>query len=469
MIFQIESKERELFEVVASCAKRMGVPAYLVGGYVRDRVLGRESKDVDVVCVGDGIALAEAVAQQLFPSPKVVVYGRFGTAMFRHHDFIMEFVGARKESYSLDSRKPEVKSGSLEDDQRRRDFTINAMAISLDESDFGTLIDPFGGLVHLEQRIIKTPLDPNQTFSDDPLRMMRAVRFSTQLEFNIEKGTYDALKFNKSRIHIISKERITTELEKIISSPVPSIGLKQLFDTGILALIFPEMAELQGIEIRDGKAHKDNFYHTLEVLDNLSRMTDNIWLRWSAILHDIAKPPTKRFDPIVGWTFHGHEVLGAAMVPRIFGKLRLPLDSKMKYVQKLVRLHLRPISLTKEEITDSAIRRLIVEAGEDLDDLMMLAKADVTSKNREKVVRIRENYELVRLKIQEVEERDRLRNWQPPIDGELIMKTFNLKPGGEVGKIKIAVREAILDGEIPNDYESAFNFMIKEGKRLGLI
>lgn len=468
MVFNIQAEVRSIFQIISETAAELGYPTYVVGGYVRDRLLNRPCNDIDIVCVGSGIRLAENVASKLRPIPRVTVYSRFGTAMLKHKDLEIEFVGARKESYRHDSRKPTVEDGSLEDDQNRRDFTINALAVSLCERDFGMIVDPFGGLEHLEQKIIKTPLEPGRTFSDDPLRMMRAIRFSTQLGFTIEDETYRALSKYKSRINIVSKERIITELNKIVATPVPSVGFKHLFNTGLLKIIFPEMVDLQGVEIRDGRAHKDNFYHTLQVLDNLCKNTDNLWLRWAAIMHDIAKPATKRFHPDHGWTFHGHEAVGANMVPKIFRRMGLPLDGKMKYVQKLVHLHLRPISLTKENITDSAIRRLLFEAGDDIDDLMLLCEADITSKNPKKVQTYLENYELVRERLKIVEEKDQLRNWQPPISGELIMETFGITPSREVGMIKNAIRDAILDGDISNDYEEAFAFMLSKGKELGL-
>jgi putative nucleotidyltransferase with HDIG domain len=468
MLFDIKEHERRTFELIAETADELQLPTYIVGGYVRDRFLGRASTDMDVVCVGSGIKLAKAIANKLYPRPKVTTFKRFGTAMLKHNELEIEFVGARKESYRSDSRKPVVEDGSLEDDQNRRDFTVNAMAVSLNKDNYGTVIDPFNGLKHLEDKIIKTPLAPDQTFSDDPLRMMRAIRFATQLNFEVTPDTLASIQKNADRIRIVSMERVTTELNKIILSPKPSVGFKLLFDTGLLKIIFPEMQRLQGVDIISGKGHKDNFYHTLEVLDNLSQNTNELWLRWAAIMHDIAKPPTKRFDPKVGWTFHGHEVVGARMTPKIFKRFRLPLDHKMKYVQKLVRLHLRPISLTKENITDSAIRRLLFEADEDLEDLMMLCEADITSKNPRKVKRYLENYELVREKLKEIEERDHIRNWQPPISGEVIMSTFGIPPSRPVGIIKNNIKEAILDGDIPNNYDAAFEFMLAKGKELGL-
>ncbi len=468
MVFNIQENERKIFEVIREAAESLQYPAYIVGGYVRDRLLARPSKDIDIVCVGSGIALAEAVAKKLRPRPRVTVYKRFGTAMLKHNTLEVEFVGARKESYRFDSRKPIVEEGSLADDQNRRDFTINALAVSLNDFNYGTIIDPFDGLEHLEQKLIKTPLEPGKTFSDDPLRMMRAIRFSTQLGFRIDEQTLEAITRYSNRLKIISWERIATELNKILEASKPSIGLKLLFDTGLLQIILPELAAMHGVEIRNGVGHKDNFYHTLQVVDQLARKSNNLWLRWSALLHDIAKPVTKRFDADQGWTFHGHEAVGAAMVPRIFKRLRLPLDHKLKFVQKMVQLHQRPIALTKEEITDSAVRRLLFEAGDDIDELMKLCEADITSKNEKKVKRYLQNYEYLRDRLREVEEKDHLRNWQPPITGEVIMKTFAIPPSREVGEIKNAIREAILDGDIPNEYEAAFAFMMEKGREIGL-
>jgi len=468
MTFHFTRQEERLVAIITQAARELGSPAYLVGGHVRDRLLGRPTQDVDIVCVGDGILLAEAVADQLSPRPRVVTYRRFGTAMLRFEDLEVEFVGARKESYRPESRKPDVEQGTLEDDQLRRDFTINALAVSLNDADFGQLIDPFDGLDDLRRRIIRTPLAPDKTFSDDPLRMMRAIRFATQLHFAIEPRTLEGIAQNAERIRIVSQERITTELEKILQTPQPSTGFQLLFNSGLLAIIFPELAALQGVEDRDGRAHKDNFYHTLEVLDNLCQRSDNLWLRWAALLHDIAKPVTKKFDPKTGWTFHGHEWVGANMVQRIFRRMRLPMDSKMDYVQKLVRLHLRPISLTREEVTDSAVRRLLYEAGPDIEDLMLLCSCDITTKNPRKMARYLEGYEYLRERMAEVSEADRLRLWQPPINGEIIMQTFGIPPSREVGIIKTAVREAILDGEIPNELEAAHERMLQEGAKLGL-
>ncbi|MDQ3143082.1 MAG: CCA tRNA nucleotidyltransferase [Bacteroidota bacterium] len=468
LIFKLDPSEKKILEIISQAGKDLGFPVYAIGGFVRDRIIGRPSKDIDIVCLGDGIQLAERVAYQFKPTPQVNVYSRFGTAMIRHKDLEIEFVGARKESYQEDSRKPRVMAGSLLDDQLRRDFTINAISFSLNPENYGEIIDPFDGLMDIEAKIIRTPLEANQTFSDDPLRMMRAIRFSNQLDFTIHPKTYEGIIQNKNRVRIVSKERISTELEKIILCEKPSMGFDQLFRCGLLELILPELVALHGVEYQGGRGHKDNFYHTLQVLDNVCAKSEHLWLRWAAILHDIAKPQTKRYDKDSGWTFHGHEALGAAMVPRIFKNLRLPLDNKMKYVQKLVRLHLRPIALTQEEITDSALRRLLFEAGEELDDLLLLCEADITSKNPDKVKRYLQNYQVVRSRLIEVEEKDRIREWQPPITGEMIMETFGLRPGREVGILKNAIREAILDGLIPNEYEAAFTFMMDKAKGMNL-
>lgn len=468
MLFDIDREERAVFELMSESASHLKYDVYVVGGYVRDRLLGIPSQDIDVVAVGSGIALAEDIASKLMPIPQVVVYQRFGTALIKHLGKDIEFVGARKESYRSDSRKPIVEDGSLEDDQCRRDFTINALAVSLNSADYGALIDPFNGLSDLENKILRTPLEPGKTFSDDPLRMLRAIRFAAQLDFVIEKETLQGISEYRNRIKIVSKERITEELNKMLVTARPSIAFELLFDTGLLDIILPELVRLQGVDIVNGQGHKDNFYHTLEVLDNVALESDDLWLRWAALMHDIAKPATKRFEKGTGWTFHGHEALGAAMVPKIFRRLRLPLDHKMKFVQKLVQLHLRPISLTKENITDSAIRRLLFDAGNDLENLMLLCRADITSKNPGRVKRYMSNYELVAEKLAVIEEKDRLRNWQPPITGEIIMKTFGLRPSRQVGDIKVAIREAILDGELDNDYDAAFNFMIELGNEIGL-
>jgi tRNA nucleotidyltransferase/poly(A) polymerase len=484
---EISCTDQELYILnrIATAAEVMGVETYLIGGFVRDKLLGRPTKDADIVCAGDGIELARTVAKLFEPTPGVNYFKNFGTAhikvkiandskpLFPDEEigediFDIEFVGARKESYQSNSRKPSVSPGSLEDDQKRRDFTINALAISLNKEDYGRLIDPFEGLTDLKNKIIRTPLDPLQTFSDDPLRMMRAIRFATQLNFSIEERTLQGIRDGAYRISIISQERITDELNKIIASRKPSIGFDLLYKTGLLHIIFPQMVDLAGAEYKDGHGHKDNFYHTLQVLDNLAQYSGDLWLRWSAVLHDIAKPATKKFEEGHGWTFHGHEVVGGRMVPKIFAKLKLPQNDRMRFVKKMVELHLRPISLTKENITDSAIRRLLFDAGEDFDSLMMLCDADITSKNKQKVKKYLDNFKLVRQRCKEVEESDHVRSWQPPISGEKIMEMFGLTPSKPVGILKNALKEAMLDGEIPNTYEAAYNFLVSKADEMGL-
>lgn len=468
MNFTKELENYPIFSIIAEAASQPYQETYVIGGFVRDLILKRPSKDIDIVCIGSGIELAEKIAKKLGPDTHVAFYKNFGTAQIRFEDLDIEFVGARKESYRSDSRKPIVEDGTLQDDQNRRDFTINAMGISLNKDTYGELVDPFDGQGDLKKKIIRTPLEPGITFSDDPLRMMRAIRFATQLNFDIDPDTFEALIAMKDRLPIVSQERITDELNKIILSPKPSYGFKLLYHAGFLPTIFPELLELQGVEHIEGKGHKDNFYHTLEVLDNVAKHSDDLWLRWAAILHDIAKPATKRFDKRVGWTFHNHEEVGARMVPGIFRRMKLPLNEKMRFVKKLVRLHLRPIVLSKEDITDSAMRRLLVEASEDLEALMTLCRADITSKNAEKVKKYLRNFDIVEKKLVELEERDKLRNFQPVITGEMIMATFDIKPSKEVGLIKEVIREAILEGEIPNETAPAVALMIQEGAKLGL-
>jgi len=460
--------DNDIFRLISRTADEMGVECYVIGGYVRDFFLYRNSKDIDVVAIGQGIDLAKAVAANLGRKTQLSVFKTFGTAQIKYKNYEIEFVGARKESYSPDSRKPMVEDGTLIDDQQRRDFTINAMAFCLNNNRFGELIDPFNGISDLENLIIRTPLDPDITFSDDPLRMMRAIRFASQLGFDIFPETFDAIERNKERIKIVSQERIADELNKIVLSPKPSIGFVLLEKTGLLELILPELLALKGAETKDGIGHKDNYHHTLSVLDNIAKHTDDLWLRWSAILHDIAKPLTKRWDNRLGWTFHNHNYVGEKMIPKIFRRMKLPQNEKMKFVQKMVSLHMRPMQLVEDEVTDSAVRRLLFDAGDDIESLMILCEADITSKNPEKVRRFIQNFKIVRRKLHEIEEKDRVRNFQPPIDGNEIMRTFKIAEGKEVGVLKAIIKEAILDGEIPNEYDAAHQFMMKKADEMGL-
>lgn len=464
--------EHPIYKIVGEVADQMGVEAYAVGGVVRDYFLHRPCTDIDIVCLGSGVDLAINVAHRINANKEVRVFKNFGTAMFHYQyqgvDWQVEFVGARKESYRVNSRKPIVENGTLEDDQNRRDFTINAMAMALNNDRYGRLLDPFGGIRDLDNGVIRTPLDPDITFSDDPLRMMRAIRFATQLGFVIENKTFEAIERNAHRIEIVSKERVAEELNKIVAAKVPSVGFKLLYKSKLMELIFPEFSQLKGVEMVNERGHKDNFYHTLEVLDNVAQHSDNLWLRWAAILHDIGKPATKRYDEKLGWTFHGHEVKGAKMVRSIFRKMKLPMNEKMKYVEKLVQLHLRPIILSEDTVTDSAVRRLLFDAGNDVDDLMLLCEADITSKNIQKVQKYLKNFQIVRQKLVDIEEKDRIRNFQPPISGEDIMEIFDLQPCREIGTIKNAIKEAILEGVIPNEYNAAYKFMMEQAEQMGL-
>lgn len=464
----IKLLDKKVFHLIGQTADELGLECYVVGGYVRDLFLERPSKDIDVVVVGSGIALAEALGAKLGRGAHVSVFRNFGTAQLKYHGMEVEFVGARKESYSHDSRKPVVEDGTLEDDQNRRDFTINALAVCLNRDRFGELVDPFDGVWDMEDRLIRTPLDPDITFSDDPLRMMRCVRFATQLNFYIDDETFEALERNKERIKIISRERIADELNKIMMTRTPSKGFVELQRCGLLPLIFPELAAMEGVDTIQGKSHKDNFYHTLQVVDNLAAVSDNLWLRWAALLHDIGKPRTKRYEPGVGWTFKNHNFIGAKMVPDIFRKMKLPMNEKMKYVQKMVELHMRPIVIADEEVTDSAVRRLLFEAGDDIEDLMMLCEADITSKNAVRKQRFLDNFKLVRRKLVDLEERDRVRNFQPPVSGEEIMTVFGLSPCREVGSLKSAIKDAILDGVVPNEHDAAYEFMLRRAAKMGL-
>ena len=460
--------DKKIFRLISETADAEGMECYVVGGYVRDLFLERPSQDIDVVTVGSGIKLARALANRLGTGAHLSVFSNFGTAQVKWHGHEVEFVGARRESYSHDSRKPVVEDGTLEDDQNRRDFTINAMAVCLNKARFGELVDPFDGLWDMEDRLIRTPLDPDITFSDDPLRMMRCIRFATQLNFQIDEETFDALARNKERISIISRERIADELNKIMMTSTPSKGFVEMERCGLLPLVLPELAALEGVTKMNGRGHKDNFYHTLEVLDNVCRRSDNVWLRWAALLHDIGKPRTKRFDPVAGWTFHNHDFVGMKMVPGIFRKMKLPMDERMKYVQKLVGLHMRPIVIADEEVTDSAVRRLLFEAGNDIEDLMTLCEADITSKNAMRKQRFLDNFKLVREKLVDLEERDRIRNFQPPVTGEEIMEVFGLQPCREVGVLKTAIKDAILDGVVSNEHDAAYAFMLRKAEEIGL-
>ena len=468
-MYNLEALEKPIFKIISDCSESLNVSSYVVGGYVRDIILsGKKSNDIDIVAIGDGIELAKAVSNALPNKPKVSVYKTYGTAMICHNNIDLEFVGARRESYQKNSRNPKVFTGSIEDDQKRRDFTINALAISLNKVDYGKILDPFDGIKDLNRKRIITPLDPNITFSDDPLRMLRAIRFASQLNFKVDDNCIDAIKKNSKRIKIITKERIVVELNKILESSKPSIGFKLLEKTNLLDLILPELTALKGVDEIEGQSHKDNFYHTLEVVDNISTNTNNVWLRWTALLHDIGKAPTKKFSNRVGWTFHGHELKGSKMVYQIFKRLKMPLNDKMKYVQKLVFLSSRPIAISGNNITDAAVRRLVYDAGENIDDLITLCEADITTKNPKKFKLYHNNFKIVRKKMVEVEERDRIRNFQPPISGEEIMNVFELKPCREIGIIKEFIKEAILDGDIPNNKKAAYDLMVKKGTQLGL-